>query len=692
MEKKGDFESLSGPTEARPENSPEQRYSANPREADDAQARIRCLADRLSAAETELAARSSRLAQLESRLRATEGVVRSQRSELEAIRHSSSWRLVEQLWRWQMYWFPYGTRRRRVYRATVSRLGRLLLRGRTAPATQAEAYSLWIRQNEAGPERLQEMAQEAESFPYRPLISIVVPVYRTAPKLLRETIESVRNQIYGNWELCLADDGSDRSEITCLLGEYASKDTRIRFTQLPRNQGISGATNAAIALGQGEYIGFLDHDDTLSTDALYRVAELLQRNRDADLIYCDEDKLDMAGGRYDPFFKPDWSPDLLLSMNYICHFLVLRRELVRDVGGLRSEYDGSQDYDLILRATERTSQIHHIPRVLYHWRLSSTSTAQSLNAIPAADGAAGRAIADYLERNKIAGHVGPGVAAGSWRVRYEIRNTPKVTLIIPAGKRVELLRRCLDSVFAKTDYKYFDVMVVDNSKGTGVQQLLSSFPAQKAQLIYLDYRNRPFNFSAINNFAVRQTSTPLVLFLNDDTEVANPEWLTALVEHGQRPAVGVVGAKLIYPSGLIQHAGVVMGLGGNAGHAFKHLPADSPTYFYFPDVVRNCSAVTAACMLTKRELFLELGGFNEIELAVAFQDPDYCLRVHQAGFLVVYTPYSVLVHHESASRGGGIDWAEVRYMQKRWADVIAHDPYYNANLTRRAEDYSLRLD
>jgi GT2 family glycosyltransferase len=693
VERKGDAEDPSGRAEERPRNQLGRGLSAGPNRADDLQSRIDALTERLVVAEAELAVKNNRLEKVENRLHVAEATARSRQSELDAIRDSVSWQLIERFQGWHRAWCPTGTRRRNVYRAVVSGCSRLLFGIRILNQDRhEEPYARWIRLYEADSERLKEMAEEAGSFSYRPLISIVVPVYRTAAQILRETIESVRNQVYANWELCLADDGSDRPEIGSLLGEYAAKDARIRFTQLAQSQGVSGATTAALTLARGEFIGFLDPADLLSADALYWVLALLERRRDADLIYSDEDQLNEVGTRCEPFFKPDWSPDLLLSMNYVGRFLIVRHSLVKTIGGLRAEYDDDQHYDLILRTTDKTSRIYHIPRVLYHRRWSQSSATEPARAQPAPEPAARRTIADYLARNQIAGHVEPGVAAGTWRVRYEIRDKPKVTVIIPTGQNVGMFRRCLDSLFAKTDYGHFDVMAVDNSKGTDVQRLLSNFSAQEEQLIYVDYRNRPFNFSAINNFAVRRASTPLVLFLNDDTEVVSPEWLTALVEHGQRRTVGVVGAKLLYPTGAIQHAGVVMGIGENAGHAFKHLRRGLRGYFDFPDVVRDCSAVTAACMLTKRDLFLELGGFNEVDLAVGFQDPDYCLRVRRAGYLVVYTPYCVLLHHESASRSRRVDWAEVRYMQKNWADVIAHDPYYSPNLTRRAEDYSILGD
>jgi len=552
-------------------------------------------------------------------------------------------------------------------------------------------YNIWTQLNEPTPEGLQDLAAESKTFTYRPKVSVVVPVYRTPPKLVREAIESVRAQVYDNWEMCLVDDASKRPELSAILKEYAGQDTRIRLTDLAKNRGIAGATNAALALAQGEFVGFLDHDDTLGPDALYRVVKHLQHHRDADLIYSDEDKLDPGGERFDPFCKPDWSPDLLLAMNYICHFVVIRRNLLEEVGGLRCGFDGAQDYDLVLRITEKTDRIHHLPHVLYHWRQLETSTAASAEAKPQAKDAAKRAITEHLARKQVVARVEPGVAIGRWRVRYEITEHPKVTVVLPTGGRLELLRPCLESLFSTTDYPNYDIVLVDNSKGSDVNEYVTALA--NPRITYVDYRNRPFNYSALNNFAVQQTQAPLVLFLNDDTTIVRADWLSALVEHGQRPSVGVVGAKLVYPFGLIQHAGVVMGIFENTAHAFRNLPADSRTYFDFPQIVRNCSAVTAACMLTRRKLFLDLGGFNETRLAVAFQDVDYCLRVRQAGLFIVYTPHSMLIHHESVTKDEKLgNPKEVRYMQQQWAEVIANDPFYSPNLTRKAEDYSLRMD
>ncbi len=416
------------------------------------------------------------------------------------------------------------------------------------------------------------------------------------------------------------------------------------------------------------------------------MAERLQE-QEADLIYADEDRLDETEQRCEPFFKPDWSPDLLRSMNYIGEFVAARRALVREAGGLKG--DAAADfYDLNLRLSEQAKRIEHIPRVLHHRRRAENSDSPDAPQ----EAAARRVLNDYFSRNGIAARAEAGSAGRGWRVRYLIGEAPKVTIIIPAGPRAELLESCLNSIGEKTDYPHFEILVADNSKTSEVEKLAKAIRLKAGTVRYYDCRGKPFNFSAINNAAVRECTSPLVLFLNDDIEVLDAGWLGALVEHGQRGEVGAAGGKLLYPDGLIQHAGVILGIGGYAGHAFKRLPGETRAHFNFAQLVRNCSAVTAACMLTKRELFLQLGGFNERDLAVAFQDPDYCLRVRAAGYLVVYTPYCTLLHHESASRGMKLDGAEVRYLQRQWGEVIAHDPYYNPNLTRDAEDFGLRLD
>jgi GT2 family glycosyltransferase len=557
---------------------------------------------------------------------------------------------------------------------------------------ESTEYQQWIAANESLPRRLPAMAKEAKKFHYSPLISIVTTVSDIPEKVLREFLDSVRAQIYPNWELCLAIPKQGDSSIAALVETLSRENHRIKFKEWAKNLGASAAANAAISLATGEFIAFVESHALLSPDSFYWNIKMLQDHRDADLIYSDEDKLDPRGNRCEPFFKPDWSPDLLLSVNYIGDSFVVRNQVLKDLGGLRNEYNGSQNYDLILRLVERTKRILHIPRVLFHDRSRPDSGASSAEVSSQAQISAERSISDYLKRNQIQARVEPGFTPGRWQVRYDILENPKVAVILPTGGRMDLLQPCLESLFNQTDYPHFEIILVDNSKGPHVEDYAKSLACRGSVLTYLDYRNKKFNFSALNNYAVGKTEAPLLLLLNDDITVVKPNWLSAMVEQGQRARVGAVGAKLIYPSGNIQHAGVVMGIYECTSHAFKHLPGDTLHYFAFPQIIRNCSAVTAACMLTKRAAYLEVGGLDEKNLAVAFQDVDYCLKLCQAGYQIVYTPLAVLLHHESVTKEEKIpNLREVRYVQKKWRDVIAHDPFYNPNLTRIAEDYGLRL-
>jgi GT2 family glycosyltransferase len=501
-------------------------------------------------------------------------------------------------------------------------------------------------------------------------------------------------QSYDHWQFCICDDGSTAPHVRQLLEQSAKQDSRIRVAYSEKNEGISAASNRALSLAEGEFIGLLDHDDELAEDALFYVAESLNARPEADLIYSDEDKIDASGRRYEPFFKPDWSPDLLLSENYICHLLVMRRALVEQAGGFRREYDGSQDFDLVLRVTGLSDKIAHIPRVLYHWRSLASSTASAANQKSYAADAAGRAIQEALDRRPDEkAKVVPGAIPGRWRVRYFRGEDTPVSIIIASGGNSELLKQNLQALFAKTEYRKYEVVVIDNSKGTAIERIVQRWPNPSRSLRYLDWRNRPFNYSRINNQAARHCESPLLLFLNDDTTVIAAEWLRAMAEMAIRPEVGAVGAKLLYPDGRIQHAGVVMGLFENCGHAFKGLAGDGQHYFDFPDVIRNVSAVTGACLMTRAAVFREAGGFDEETFAVAFNDIDLCLKIGQKGYRVLYTPHALLYHHEAFSKTPEDivpHPAEVAAMQQKWKDVIAADPYYSPNLTRTAEDYSFR--
>jgi GT2 family glycosyltransferase/SAM-dependent methyltransferase len=556
----------------------------------------------------------------------------------------------------------------------------------------ASDYDRWIAEFETRNAAVIQL--KLRQFTVNPLISIVVPVYRTPLDVLRRAIDSVVAQSYPNWELCIADDCSKSPEIDQLLSEYMAKDKRIRVKLLRENGGISHASNAALALATGEFVALLDHDDELSQDALYHVVEAINSHPDVELLYSDEDKIDEKGRRYDPFFKPDWSPDLLLSENYICHLLVIRRARVNHAGGFRSEFDGSQDYDLVLRSTWDGPRVVHIPRVLYHWRSLPDSTAASTDRKGYAVSAAQRAIQDELDQRKVAAKAVPGRIPGRWRVVYALAEEPRVSIIIPSGGKADPLRENLKSVFAKTSYTNYEVVVIDNSKDEAIQKLVEGWQGPPRPLRYMDWRNRPFNYSVINNEAARHCESPLLLFLNDDTSVIESGWLRAMAELANRPEVGAVGAKLLYPNGNIQHAGVVMGLFENCGHAFKGLPGDRQHYFDLPDVIRNVSAVTGACLMTRADVFQSVGGFDEQTFAVAFNDIDLCLKIGRKGLRVLYTPHALLFHHEAFSKTVK-DLIphpdEVAAMRTKWKDVIDADPFYSPNLTRTAENYSLQL-
>ena len=557
---------------------------------------------------------------------------------------------------------------------------------------QRDPYHIWIERNEPSSLDKRVMRDDLDKFAYQPTISVLTPVYKTPLKLLSACVESVMSQIYHNWELCLVDDGSADPQLSALLEELQQRDPRIKVKTLAFNGGIAGATNAALAMCRGEYVAFLDHDDELADFALFEVVRKLNERPRPDMIYSDEDKIDFEGKRYDWFFKPDWSPDLLHSVNYVCHLLVCRRSLALEMGGLREGFEGSQDFDLVLRIAERTQAIKRIPKILYHWRAVPGSTSLDLQQKPDASSAGRRALEEHLARTKEKGEVcetGPC----RYRVRRHVRGDPEVSILMPTAGNLERLPAALESVIDETTYRRFEIVAVDNSSGDQVDDLVEKLRYSRRPVRYADFREKPFNFSELCNSAARLSETPFYLFLNDDVTVVTAEWLTALVEHAQRDDVGAVGARLLYPNGRIQHAGVVMGVYENAGHHFKGVQSDQSYYFDLPHLVRNCSAVTGACMLLRRERFWEVGGFDEQNLPIAFQDVDLCLKLLQRGYLNVYTPYATLYHHEASSKSAEQyvpSQAEISYMQHRWRNYIQNDPYYNPNLTRQAEDYALR--
>lgn len=558
-------------------------------------------------------------------------------------------------------------------------------------------YGEWYELTKPSEEELER--QRKERFDYEPKLSIVIPVYRTPERYLQEMLESIRSQTYKNWEVCVAD-GSPRGESReRVLKRFADQDTRFKYVILGENKGISGNTNAAMEMAQGDFIVLADHDDTLTPDALYWCVKAMNEDPLYDVIYSDEDKLDMDGkALFDPHFKPDFNPDLLTSVNYICHLFVVNRNLAEAVGGFRQEFDGAQDYDFIFRCTEQARKIYHIPKVLYHWRCHMNSTASNPESKMYAFEAGARAIKAHFERVGIAvDSVEKGVDFGIYHTRFHLKEEPLVSVIIPNKDHKADLDLCLTSLLDKGSYKNLEVIVVENNS-TEEETFRYYEELQKARPnVQVVTWEKGFNFSAINNFGVTFAKGEYLLFLNNDTEVIEPEVIRELLGYGMREDVGVVGARLLYQDDTIQHAGVVIGFGGIAGHTFIGLHQAENSYFHRAMCAQDYSAVTAACMLSKKSLFQQVGGFRE-ELAVAFNDIDYCLKIRALGKKVAYNPYALLYHYESKSRGLEDTPEKVERFNREvarfigyWPEiVIGGDPYYNPNLTLRKSNFALR--
>ncbi|HTZ07505.1 MAG TPA: glycosyltransferase [Acidimicrobiales bacterium] len=574
-----------------------------------------------------------------------------------------------------------------------------------APAAAPEAegaggggsYALWIEQFDTlGPAERAGIAERLSHLSATPTISVVMPVYDPPARLLEEAIDSVRAQLYPAWQLCIADDCSPSPHVGEILAAAAAADPRIAVVRRQENGHIAAASNSALALATGEWIAPLDHDDVLAPHALALVALTLAEHPEAAVVYSDEDKLDEGGTRRDPYFKPEFDPLLLLGQNVVSHLSVFRRDLVTAVGGYRPGYEGSQDWDLTLRVTERLDphQVVHIPRVLYHWRAHQASTAAVVEAKPYAVDAGRRAVVDHLERTGRAGRVVRIGRSGHNRVTWEVAEpAPLVSIVIPSRDGT-CLPRCIDSILTLTTYPAFAITVVDNSSRT--HPTLEYLRQNEARVTVIR-DERPFNYAAINNDAVARTTGEVVCLLNDDTEVISPDWLTEMVGQLQQPGVGAVGAKLYYDDGRIQHAGVITGMLGVAGHGHRLFDRLSPGYFGQLQLAREMSVVTAACMVVRRPAWEAVGGFDAANLPVAFNDVDFCLRLREAGWRVVWTPNAELFHHESVSRGpddtgprAAEFLREVDYVQKRWGPrALRSDPAYNPNLTLDAEDFSL---
>ena len=643
----------------------------------------------------ELNEKSRKLAQLEGSVNLQQGTGRRDHAWSSRLKNTPYWRvLTGNGWvKGARHWLREARRSASVRGSTRDRDEGL----RESRTNRDPQYGSWITKAEPTADELSTMAVDCRSWSYRPKISLITPVYNTDRYALIQCIESVMRQAYDRWELCLVDGGSTQEHVKEILRGYADRDARVRFVGLPKNRGIAGNSNEALNMASGDYVGLLDHDDTLSPVALYEVVKRLNVEPDIDVIYSDEDKI-AAGNdtRYQPFFKPDWSPDLFLSYNYICHFAVIRRAIVERVGRFREGYDGAQDYDLFLRILQVTDRIAHIPKVLYHWRAAQGSVASNSMAKPGALSAAKRAIGEYLAARGIEADVVDGKFPTSYRIQYRLSGHPAVTIIIPTRGQVNRLKRCVSSIIDKTAYKAFDVLIVETRPREQATHDALSVLNEHPRVRTMTY-GKPFDLSAVNNWAARSVTTDYLLFLHDDTEVISPEWLSAMLEVAQREDVGAVGAKLYYPDDTVQHAGMVVGLHGVAASAHHGFPRSSNGYIGRLGVIQNVSAVTGACLMVRRTVFEAVGGFEETVVA-QFSDVDLCLRIREKGYLIVFTPYAELYHHRAArgaTEGGGErgarDHQDHGLLATRWKQILeTGDPYYSPNLTLDKDDFSIR--
>lgn len=560
-------------------------------------------------------------------------------------------------------------------------------------------YQAWVRRFDTTVDYDRaQMAARLARFARRPLISIVMPVYNTPEQWLRLCLDSVLAQTYPHWELCVADDASPDPRVGEVLAEYAARDARIKVLRRPTNGHISAASNSALDMATGDYVALLDHDDEIAPHALYLVAKAINEVPSLRLLYSDEDKIDEQGNRFDPYFKPDWNPELLTSQNYLCHLSVYETGLLRELGGFRVGFEGSQDHDLALRACARLTrgEIGHIPHILYHWRAIPSSTALSGAAKSYTDDAGVRAITDYLQAR---GETSATVEAvtGGYRVRRVVGSDgPLVSLVIPTRDRVELLRMSVGSILEHTRYPNFEIVIVDNQSSDADALAYMEEVARDPRVRVLRH-DAPFNYSRINNAAVRACRGRVIGLVNNDIQVVDGDWLEEMLALALRPEYGAVGAMLYYPDDRIQHAGVVPGIGGVAGHAYVGQPRGMPGQHNRAQLAQNLSAVTAACLLVRREVFDQVGGLDE-RFEVAFNDVDFCLRVAALGYLNVWTPWAELYHHESASRGYEDSpeklarfMGEVGRMQARWGASLSRDPAYNPNLSLLDGNFDLAI-
>ncbi|MGD2155988.1 MAG: glycosyltransferase [Anaerolineales bacterium] len=638
----------------------------------------------------------------EKQIQELNGQARALEGEIHSILNSRSWQIMQRVHRIRYRLFPLGSRRERWMYAIMRALSifrqhgpkalinRTVWKARsgeplapTQPTIEKRSYTSWIAENDPHLEELELQRESVQNFSSLPSISIITPVYNPPPEVLRSTLDSVLNQTYEYWELCIVDGNSNDPEVRKILEAYVENYPRVRCRFLEENLGISGNTNVALYMAQGEYVAFLDHDDLLAPNMLYEVVQRLNDKPDTDLLYFDEDKVSTEGKRQDPFFKPDWSPEMLLSANYLTH-PVIRRSLVNEVGGFDPDMDGTQDWDLVLRCTEKTNKIEHIPKVLYHWRQVTGSAATRFDAKSYVFDRQLKCIENHLQRMGIndakATFDSPGFVRVFWSNSGE-----KVSIIIPTRDKVEYLTKCVDSILKLTKYPSYEILVIDNQSQDS-QTFAYYGEISKLERVRVVEYDQEFNYSAANNFGANHATGKYLLFLNNDIEVLASDWLDELVRWAERPKIGAVGAKLLYPDGKIQHAGVVVGMEGHASHVFWGAVEKQGGVFGSVDWYRNYMAVTGACMMVPNDVFKRVGGFNE-EYVLTFSDVEICVRMIEMGYRVVYNPYVRLRHYEGRSRGDHIPAVDIRKGYDNLRDLVeAGDPYFNPNLS-----YSVRI-
>lgn len=562
---------------------------------------------------------------------------------------------------------------------------------------QYSSYDTWIRSKKLTKKELEIQREKAKEFKLTPKISIVVPLYNTPIPYLKALVQSVENQTYSNWQLCLADGSTDNKPGKFLQKKYGN-DSRVVYKRLEKNEGISANTNEAVKMADGDFVLLADHDDIIVAQALFEIVKVINERTDIDIIYTDEDKISMDGKLYfGPNLKSDFNIDLLRSINYICHIFVVRKKILELAGLFRSEFDGAQDYDFILRCCEKTDKIYHIPQVLYHWRAHPESTAENPESKQYAYEAGRKAIQEHYRRLGISASVENTKYYGIYRTRYELLKKDKISIIILNKDHIDDLNKCVQSIIKKSTYDNYEIIIAENnSTEKETFQYYEQLMAMDSRIKIVTWEGE-FNFSAINNFAVKHATGEYFILLNNDIEVISPDWMEEMLGYCQRDDVGIVGAKLYYPDHTIQHAGVVIGMGGIAGHILCRADGNEPGYNAKLVTVQDLSAVTAACLMVKKDVYEAVGGMDET-FKVAFNDIDFCMKVRNLGKLVVFSPYVEMYHYESKSRGledtpeKQLRFAgEIKHFQDKWAKELGNgDPYYNKNLSLVEGNCSLR--